>query len=99
MGCVASYPWGVLAKIYTEQMPTKDGKLAYGGNYRKAMMSLWHTDTPSSQYIGFSRTYYWKTMPWMFVSGWIADDLGLFAHWKNTYLNTTGSNTIENMFD
>jgi len=99
VGCVASYPFGVLSKQLCELSALqKDGSHPMSKNYRIAMRDLWFTHNVSALYPGFSRVYYWRTMPWMFVSGWIADDLGIFTHWKTTRLTYTGSNSVDDLY-
>lgn len=97
--CVVSYPFGVLSKFMCEMQPVdKNGGHAYRHNYRVAMRELWFQHDFGALFPGFSRTYYWRTMSWMMVSGWIADDLGIFSKWKNSWLDYFGNNTMEDMF-
>jgi len=99
VGCAASYPYGVLAKRMADVSPNlKDGSHPHSRNYRIAIRDLWYSSNFSGLWIGFSRFYYWRTMPWMFVSGWIADDLGLFTHWKNNHWDYAGNNSTEDIF-
>lgn len=99
IGSAASYPLGVRAKNVAEFQPIeKNGKHPFDRNYRLAMKAMWYQDYFAGMWNGFSKNYYWRTMPWMFVSGWIADDLGLFTHWKNDYISGAGTNSSEDIW-
>jgi len=99
IACAVSYPLGVMSKFYAEFTPLKkDGSHPFQWIYRVAMIDLWYQHNLTALFPGFSRHYYWRTMPWMVASGWIADDLGLFSKWKNSYLDVSGNNSMEDMY-
>lgn len=97
-GCAISYPLGQLIKNVAEVAPlNKDGSHPYNRNYRTVFREIWYSQDTGQHYRGFSKTYFWRTAPWMFISGWIADDFGLFSHWKHTRHTGTGNNTHDDL--
>jgi len=92
--CFASMPWDVTVRRLVEFTPQIDGKNAFDGNYRKALSYLWYYKQMGQYFVGFN-AYFWKNAPGMFMTLWLADNLGLFTWYRHNYMNRQGSNTTE----
>jgi len=97
--CVFSYPWAVTIREMVDLWPKeKGGVCTFDNNYRKAAVWLWYHEFGSNYFPGFMNNYYWRQVPWMASSLWIADSLGMFTYWSNDPYAGAGNNTWEDVF-
>lgn len=99
LSCVFSYPWAVTIREMVDFWPKeKGGVCTFQNNYRKAAVWLWYHDYGSNYFPGFVNNYFWRNAPWMFVSLWIADTMGMFKYWRIDPYSGPGTNTWEDVF-
>eukprot|EP01017_Pseudomicrothorax_dubius_P000565 TRINITY_DN0_c2145_g1_i2.p1 TRINITY_DN0_c2145_g1~~TRINITY_DN0_c2145_g1_i2.p1 ORF type:complete len:101 (+),score=22.08 TRINITY_DN0_c2145_g1_i2:2-304(+) len=93
-----SYPWGNKVREMVDFWPKREGANIFQGNYRKAAVWLWYHEYTSNYYPGLMKNYFWKTAPWMFLTLWISDSLGVFTYWSHNYWSGAGNNTWEDSY-
>lgn len=99
MGVVFAYPFAHMTRMMTDLYPKKDGIDLYGGNYRKAAVSLWYGNSWNEGWIGlFKSQYFWKHFPLYFTSLLLADKFGLFSYWRLDIMAGPADNTPDDSF-
>lgn len=99
LACVFSYPFGVMIREMVEYWPKeKDGTSTWQGNYRRAAVWLWYHEYGSNFLPGFVTQYFTRNAPWMLLTLWISDRLGMFNYWQHDYFMGAGTNSWEDAF-
>jgi hypothetical protein len=62
-GAVFTYPFAYMSREMVDLWPKKNGIDPFGGNYRKASVYMWMTETFLNYYPGFFKKYFWHVVP------------------------------------
>lgn len=96
---VFSYPFAVTAKNMIDFWPKeKGGVCTWNNNYRSAAVWLWYHEFGSNYFAGMFNNYFWKHLPWMFTTLWVADNFGMFTPTVIDLMSGQGNNTWEDSF-
>ena len=77
IGAAMSYPVSVIVRDMVEIYPKKVREGIVANNYRLAFREVWNYELHSSLFAGMG-PYMLKNMPWMFLTIWISESLGMF---------------------
>lgn len=99
LACAFSYPFAVTIREMVEFWPKeKNGVCTWQGNYRRAAVWLWYHDFGSNYFPGFMNNYFFRNFPWMFLTLWVGDRMGMFNYWQHDPYMGAGTNSWEDAF-
>jgi len=99
MALIFSFPFYYTAREVVDYWPKlANGKTPWEGNYRKAAVWLYYHNFGSNLFPGLFNNYFWRNFPWLFLTLWIGDRMGIFNYWRNDPYMGAGNNTWEDTF-